>query len=721
MPGSGPDRVIFSGALSRGCLIAVGRLLLLAAASVHVHAQPSVPWMPDIGVRSDIAWLSDAGGLDLVVTHWPLPRRAVRQALDRLPTSLEPGLAAARDRVRRALDADTGAQASLRLQNRDDALTGYGDDATRGSSVAVRSATLALDRLALQAGVRLDSLGGPDGRPQLRLDDTALATEALGVQWQAFAHRAWWGPGWQSSLVLGNNAPAFKGVGLQRASAGRSASPWWSWMGPWTAEMFIAQTEDVASPADPWLVGQRLTLRPFSHLELAFTRTAQWGGHGRPQGLHSFLDMLTGRGVNADSTPQQAADPANEMAGVDVRLGCPGGVRCAAYLQLIGEDRAGVLPSRYLGLYGLEAWSADGSRRFFAEYAETGCRAPVGAPFLRGCAYRNYAYPDGYTSGGRWLGASVGPDARLFTFGWVDAASGRSLRFDAGKVASRIGSFTPALIDPDTGGFLLGVSARQDLAWGPVRVVPQVDWTRVAALHGARNQWRVGATAQWGLDDTYRRGSAFLGRSLSGADADGWRPLWVGAGLVAAALVADRPVDDYVRRHADNPSGRALSHVGTALPLGALGLAGLSWAWQHGSLQGDLAGSALVAGAVAGGLAEAGKYALDRARPAAGQGAFHRASARADASFPSAHAAVAWAVLTPYAKHYDAPWLYGLAALGSAGRVASRDHWVSDAVAGAAIGYCLGDLFYRRGAADRSAPGMQVWIAPRSIRLQTAF
>ena len=119
------------------------------------------------------------------------------------------------------------------------------------------------------------------------------------------------------------------------------------------------------------LLGMRLTLRPFSMLEIGLTRTAQWGGRGHSQTLKSFVKMLLGMRLNAQGPAQQAADPANEMAGIDLRLRCPRGVRCATYAQLVAEDEGGHVPTRYLGLFGIESWSADGRERYFGEFAET--------------------------------------------------------------------------------------------------------------------------------------------------------------------------------------------------------------------------------------------------------------------------------------------------------------------------------------------------------------
>jgi membrane-associated phospholipid phosphatase len=63
-----------------------------------------------------------------------------------------------------------------------------------------------------------------------------------------------------------------------------------------------------------------------------------------------------------------------------------------------------------------------------------------------------------------------------------------------------------------------------------------------------------------------------------------------------------------------------------------------------------------------------------------------------------------WAAVTPFAKEYDAPWLYGVAALTNFSRVATRRHWFSDTVAGALLGYGIGSLLWeaRRGKRDDS-------------------
>jgi membrane-associated phospholipid phosphatase len=148
--------------------------------------------------------------------------------------------------------------------------------------------------------------------------------------------------------------------------------------------------------------------------------------------------------------------------------------------------------------------------------------------------------------------------------------------------------------------------------------------------------------------------------------------------------------------------------------IGGAGLAALSEQDQRWSNTG-IAG--LEAGFTGLLVNEALKYTVGRARPADGLGTTDfEPFKRADASFPSNHTTVMWATVTPFAKEYDAPWLYGVAALVNAGRIASREHWLSDTVASSLLGYALGDFFWQ----ERRAPGKgpTVLVGPQSVTLK---
>ena len=483
---------------ARRAILAVAALVLAGAA----HSEPSLPWTPSAQARHWLQWLVDEAGLDLTLTQWPLPRHAVRHALDRLPSDLAPALQDARRQVLDELKDAAGASMTLALRNPGERLAGFGEDATPGSAASFRSPAFEGARVAAQLGVRAERAAvGRSEAATLRLEGSAVATELFGVQFQAWSRRSWWGPGWQSSLALSDNAPALNGVGVQRSSASTSESPWLAWLGPWNFEFLLAQLEDVDVPADPYLIGMRLTLRPWAPLEIGLTRTAQWGGEGRRRSLGSFFDALTGTGLNPSDEAGRARDPANQLAGVDARLRCPSWLNCAAYLQMIGEDEAGGLPSSYLGLYGVEVWSGAGRHRWFAELLESGCKMPVLRTGTRPCAYRNYAYPEGYVSAHRWLGAGSGPDSRLLTLGWLNTDWDATLHLYHGRIGSRIGSFSAVDRDPQTSGRLTGVTARREMTWGRLRFTPEFGWLRLSAPAGTSHDVRVGLTMNMMLGD----------------------------------------------------------------------------------------------------------------------------------------------------------------------------------------------------------------------------
>ncbi|HJV63501.1 MAG TPA: phosphatase PAP2 family protein, partial [Albitalea sp.] len=266
------------------------------------------------------------------------------------------------------------------------------------------------------------------------------------------------------------------------------------------------------------------------------------------------------------------------------------------------------------------------------------------------------------------------------------------------------------------------LSARQAFQWEGIDLVAELDWLHVRAPDGAHTDARIGLQWRASLDEPFRQGRGVLGSALSGASASPWSPWLVGAGLVAGAAVLDRPLDNYAREHGGSLSARGLRDVGNVLPMVGFGLAGTSWLMSRGTARGDVGFSAIAAGLTAVTITEATKVVVDRARPSAelGPASFGDMRRRRESSFPSFHTALAWAVATPYAEHYDAPWLYGAAALTNAARVLGRRHWLSDTVAGAVLGYAIGDRFYRASGAargDRLAPQLNIGLNAVTLNL----
>ena len=187
-------------------------------------------------------------------------------------------------------------------------------------------------------------------------------------------------------------------------------------------------------------------------------------------------------------------------------------------------------------------------------------------------------------------------------------------------------------------------------------------------------------------------------------------------GVVVASALSDKPVDRFVKKHQDSSVLRNWDKVGKVMPFALVGAAGAAFALGDERMQ-NIGLISMQSVAAATGLALVGKYAIGRARPGEDRGPWTsvgEGKKRSDASFPSGHSTIAFAAVTPFAQEYDAPWLYGVAALGSAGRVAGRKHWVSDTVAGGILGYAVGTWLWQ-AQRDQSKSGLSINPGPKEI------
>jgi hypothetical protein len=208
----------------------------------------------------------------------------------------------------------------------------------------------------------------------------------------------------------------------------------------------------------------------------------------------------------------------------------------------------------------------------------------------------------------------------------------------------------------------------------------------------------------------------------------------LGSSVVSAALL-DARADRFAARHESSRWMKAGIRVGNALPWASLAGAGLLALDPSDTTRARTATSAVEAGGTGLVLAMGLKLAVGRERPGDTPGIGSRqfspfARSGSNDSFPSNHTTTAWAVVTPFALEYNAPWLYGVAALSNGARVGSRAHWLSDTVAGSALGYGLGRIFWQSGreaggretggreSASRSPSLMpQVSVGPNTVAM----
>ena len=481
---------------------------LASSAWAQTSPPASVPYTPTWQARHHLQLLVDQAGLQITTTHWPLPAAAVEQALDALKPTAPEQTASQRFVLNELHTLLRHGQASLQLRNAVEGLPGFGENYTPGSSARLVTPSFewaSSDQditLAARLGARIEETSnslsgamhglGTDGQGQIRLEDSALVVEVNGFNLQAFAHRNWWGPGWQSSLINGSNNPAWPGVGIQRGSVMPSASPWLAWMGPWNLDVYVAKAQDplvVANQPQGFVYsGMRVTLHPQPWLEVGLSRALQMGGAGRPNDLKTFAKAFFGQNVNKD-VGDTFTDSSNQLAGYDVRMSCPvsakRGWQCAVYGQWMGDDSAGKpvpLPSRFMSLWGVDTTYAQGRYRVFAEHVNANINSlPWDGAGNGGPGYVNGVYNQGYTQGARWVGPAVGSGSKVLTLGWMDAETGRQLKLHTGTVGTSIGAYDPQHAPSNSAphGQLRAVSASQVMHWLGVTLTPEVSWVHL--------------------------------------------------------------------------------------------------------------------------------------------------------------------------------------------------------------------------------------------------
>jgi len=237
---------------------------------------------------------------------------------------------------------------------------------------------------------------------QVGVDGDFWSMDGSSLSWQIDPH--WrvgagltahqWGPGWDGSLILGTAARPFANASVDAASGVLPRSNFWWWLGEVDFNAFFGQLEnDRGDHAGPYLMGMRLVVRPLPELELGASRTAQWGGEGRDNSWSAFWKAVTGRD-NQDDDPNN--QPGNQLGGFDARYSLDhwlSGV--AVYGQMIGEDEAASLPSKYMYQAGA-SWRSTRAMAF-VEWTDSTAGIP-------GVAYNHHIYTDGYRYRGRPLG-----------------------------------------------------------------------------------------------------------------------------------------------------------------------------------------------------------------------------------------------------------------------------------------------------------------------------
>lgn len=400
----------------------VGYILLATFCLNFTHLVKAEPWIDtrDAGLRVDIDRLSNAGIIKVPVNTYPLMWVGIINDLEASPKKALPEnlinsytrtLTAGRKATR---FNRTYQSASLSVANESQVLRHFGDQGREEIELTFRRN--AINNFSTYNLEITKSVNPWDGE-KTRYDNSYFAFVFGNWIGLAGSVEKWWGPSWNSNLILSNNARPTPGLTLQRNYSDSFNFPVLEWLGPWTTSMFMTQLDDERVIDNAKLFGMTVGFRPTPALEINLRRTAQWGGKGRPQSLKSFLKLLSGTGDNCGDLTCKPTEPGNQLGGIDLRWELPW-LDTSIYGQTIGEDEAGGLPSRRASQMGMQKsinkpWF-EGA--VFVEYDETTLKS---APNPYNYLYSHLIYRSGYTYQGRVIGATWDNDSQVTSLGAV--------------------------------------------------------------------------------------------------------------------------------------------------------------------------------------------------------------------------------------------------------------------------------------------------------------
>ena len=399
-------------------------LLVLCCFGASVWAGPYIP-PGDLALRHDIQRLADHGVIKGTVTTWPLAWGPILSDIEqaditKLPADLVDAIVRLKQRASWATRTDELTfNAEVSLSDNATRVRSF-QDTPRGRAEVSAGASWIGEWLNVDLNVQyVDSAQDDD---DFRLDNSMVGVAIGNWSIAASTTERWWGPGWDGSLILSNNARPIPSITIDRIFTDSFETRWLSWLGPWDFSVMFGQLEKEREIPNAQIFGMRFNFRPLPSLEIGLSRTAQWCGDDRPCDIDTFVDLFLGRDNTGDSGIAGDNEPGNQLAGIDFRwtpevFGKPFGF----YGQFIGEDEAGGFPSRYLGQFGLE-WSGylmdRWSTRAYVEFSGTSCQFHESSK-LYNCAYNHGIYETGYRYRGRAIGHGADNDAELLSAGVV--------------------------------------------------------------------------------------------------------------------------------------------------------------------------------------------------------------------------------------------------------------------------------------------------------------
>ena len=384
-------------------------------------------------IRTDLNWLNQQGVIQISTSTWPMSGDEIQRALSQAQVSNNTQQKVI-DSIQNALKTDNQT-AKLGLFAESDQKNipqAFGDD-TKAQYVGTLEFNAGGENW--DAKLRVNGEKDPliDNGHDVNVEGSYIAGK-LWNQWVIAGQiPTYWGPGHDGSLIRGDASRPVYGFTVQRAEQKAFETPWLSWIGPWQYQAFGGQLDDYTAVPDARLFGLRLTAQPLPYLELGASRISQIDGEGQPGSFKAYWNAFIGKDNECnDSSCTGEGNASNQLAGFDARLNLQQllNVPVSFYGQYIGEDEAGLLPSKKMYLAGVDYSSSFKNLPYqlYAEWADTTTNGDA-----KGISYNHHIYKDGYYQHGFPLGHAMGGDGEMVSVGGdirfdvMNRLSGRAL------------------------------------------------------------------------------------------------------------------------------------------------------------------------------------------------------------------------------------------------------------------------------------------------------
>jgi len=406
-------------------------LILAAGITLSTHSLAE-PWIDtsDIYLKANIQLLADTGHIITPVTTYPIMwhdiiREIKSIDLTNLSSNQQSAYHYINHQFKLANRNQTRLIAQIGIENK--RFISFGDQVSDKNSVSVHSSIL-FENFA--AKFTPSYTHDPVDGKRTRLDDSYIAAFVGNWVLSFGRQNRWYGPTWDTSLSLTNNARPITALAISRKSAEPFTMPFTDLDIPWTVTSFMGKMDDDRVVKNTLLWGFRFNFKPFKNLEVGITRLAQWGGDGRPKGIDTFWNVLIGKdncgagGLTCDANNE----PGNQQAGFDMRYSFNlFNTPLALYGQYFAEDgdNSGgfglVTKAQIQGGMDVQLNLFSSPTTAYIEYTDTyqSCPTFTGREDIGDCYYEHKIYKTGMRYNRRTIGSTYDNDAKTFVLGAI--------------------------------------------------------------------------------------------------------------------------------------------------------------------------------------------------------------------------------------------------------------------------------------------------------------